>query len=147
MNKSIIAQNIKRYRLLKGITQAELADILDVSTQAISKWEQDKNLPDVQLLEKICEVFDISIDELFGKQIEKEPIFLMDETVPWRDDNKLHIVIYSGRKIVHQSTYDCKIGNNQVSFSCMDSYFDISGYCNFLCDTNRQIKNKEKYEK
>ncbi len=74
----------------------------------------------------------ITIDELFGRTIEKESIFLIDGSTPWRDDNKLRIVIYSGKKVAHQSTFDVQNGKNTVSFNCMDNDFDIRGTCTYF---------------
>jgi transcriptional regulator with XRE-family HTH domain len=50
----------------KGITQSELADYLGVSFQSISKWETGKSMPDITLLPKLAEYFQISVDEILG---------------------------------------------------------------------------------
>lgn len=49
------------------ITQEELADKLGVSPQAVSKWENELSYPDIMSLPDIADIFDIPIDELFGK--------------------------------------------------------------------------------
>jgi len=41
-----IGENIKRYRLAKGMTQEQLANIVGVSNQAVSKWECDGSIPE-----------------------------------------------------------------------------------------------------
>ena len=61
-----ICSNISKYRKESGITQAELAEYLGVSPQAVSKWEQEVSLPDIYLIPKIAFFFNISIDTLFG---------------------------------------------------------------------------------
>lgn len=43
----------------------ELAETLGVTAQAVSKWETKTNSPDIALIPKIAELFDVSIDELF----------------------------------------------------------------------------------
>ena len=145
MKDGIFSHNIKYYRKLAGLTQEKLSDMLGVSTQAVSKWEQGLSYPDIELLPAISEIMNIAIDELFGRTIEKEVIFEMDDTTPWHDDNKLRIVIYSGRKIAHQSTYDVQKGKNTVSFCCMDSDFDIKGTCSYSCSDERQKASEKKY--
>lgn len=55
---------LRELRKLKGFTQEELAEILSVSFQTVSKWENDVSMPDVGLLPVIAECFGVSIDEL-----------------------------------------------------------------------------------
>ena len=61
-----ICSNISKYRKENGVTQAELAEYLGVSPQAVSKWEQEASIPDVYLIPKIAFFFGITIDTLFG---------------------------------------------------------------------------------
>ena len=63
----VIGQHIKKYRLLKGITQEQLGLLVSVTTQAVSKWECG-GTPDAELLPRIAEVLEISIDALFGRE-------------------------------------------------------------------------------
>jgi transcriptional regulator with XRE-family HTH domain len=60
-----IGKNIKRLRHRIGLSQTELANKLGVTAQAVSKWETKTNSPDIALIPKIAELFDVSIDELF----------------------------------------------------------------------------------
>ena len=61
-----IAQERKRL----GLTQRELADILEVSDKTISRWETGLGLPDMSLILPLCEALGISADELLsGKRI------------------------------------------------------------------------------
>ena len=61
-----ICSNIAKYRKESAITQAELAEYLGVSPQAVSKWEQEISIPDIYLIPKLAVFFNISIDTLFG---------------------------------------------------------------------------------
>lgn len=61
-----IGTNIYTLRKEKKITQAQLAEKLGVSEQAISKWENDQCAPDVSLFPVIADLFAVSIDRLFG---------------------------------------------------------------------------------
>lgn len=63
MNESI-GDRISKYRKEKGLTQEELANMLGVSSQAVSKWENDASCPDVSLLPQLCKILGISTDEL-----------------------------------------------------------------------------------
>ena len=60
-----IGQNIKKYRKEKGYTQRELADLIGVSVQAISKWETDSGAPDISQVVPLASALDISTDALF----------------------------------------------------------------------------------
>lgn len=64
-NKTL-GQRIAHYRKLRGITQEELGEKCGVSSQAVSKWENDISAPDITLLGTLSEIFGISADELLG---------------------------------------------------------------------------------
>lgn len=59
-----IGNRISKYRKAKGMTQEELAAIMGVSSQAVSKWENDASCPDISLLPQLCKVLGITTDEL-----------------------------------------------------------------------------------
>lgn len=70
MNESI-GNRISKYRKEKGLTQEELAAKLGVSSQAVSKWENDASCPDISLLPQLCRALGITTDELLtGNQNE-----------------------------------------------------------------------------
>ncbi len=64
MDTYITGTTIKALREKKGITQAELADILGVSGKTVSKWETSKGLPDTVLIEPIAKALSVSVMEL-----------------------------------------------------------------------------------
>ena len=64
-----LGNKIATYRKKLGITQEGLAKKLDVTNQAVSKWESDQCCPDIVLLPKIADIFGISLDELFDRKI------------------------------------------------------------------------------
>ncbi len=68
-----IGTQIAKLRKDKNITQEELAKNLDVSAQAVSKWENG-GAPDIEMMPKIADYFDVSIDILFGKKIENTEV-------------------------------------------------------------------------
>lgn len=70
MNETI-GSRISKYRKAKSMTQEELAGKLGVSSQAVSKWENDASCPDISLLPQLCRVLGITSDELLtGKTSE-----------------------------------------------------------------------------
>lgn len=66
MNQYVTGAVIKKLREKYHLTQAELAEKLNVSDKAVSKWETAKGYPDITLLESIAKVFGISITELIS---------------------------------------------------------------------------------
>lgn len=61
-----IGSFISHCRKLKGLTQAELAEKLDISHRAVSKWETGKNLPDASLMIPLTKILGISVNELLS---------------------------------------------------------------------------------
>lgn len=64
MDTYVTGATIKTLREKKGLTQAELADILGVSSKAVSKWETAKGLPDISLIEALANTLSVSVMEL-----------------------------------------------------------------------------------
>jgi len=64
-----IGQNIKRLRRNADMTQEELAEMLSISSQAVSRWETDSAMPDISLLPMIANIFDVTTDSLLGVDI------------------------------------------------------------------------------
>ena len=62
--KSIVASNLGALRKQRGITQAELAEKLNYSDKAISRWEKGDTLPDINVLYEICEFYEITMNDL-----------------------------------------------------------------------------------
>lgn len=63
---------IAELRKEKGMSQEELADVLFVTRQAISKWESDAGSPGIDNLERIADYFNVTIDYLLGKKADGE---------------------------------------------------------------------------
>ena len=61
-----IGRNILYFRKEKGLTQAQLAEQLGISAQAVSKWEREISCPDLSLIEPLVRIFGITSDQLFG---------------------------------------------------------------------------------
>ena len=66
MNQEKIGQFIKQIREENHLTQKELADLLGVTFQAVSKWENGKNIPDIAILKQISDEFHVNIDEILN---------------------------------------------------------------------------------
>ena len=61
-----LAENIKRFRTERGMTQKAFADMLSVTPQSVSRWETGQVYPDIEMLPRIAEIFKVSMDTLMG---------------------------------------------------------------------------------
>ena len=66
MGKKLVPNNIKNFRLLRGMSQRKLAEALNRSSNTIANWEKGINQPDVDTLEDICNVLNITPNQIYG---------------------------------------------------------------------------------
>ena len=131
-----LAKQIYFLRKQKDMTQEALANALGVSGQAVSKWESAQCCPDIALIPKIAEIFEVSIDELMGhKPTTSNEDFLLSlrnkiDSLPKREDRAfalrlartLHAVLFL--KEGHSArTWDAdsvveQAGKGEWGFSC-----------------------------
>ena len=88
--KPIIAKNITQLRQSAKLTQSELADRLNYSDKAVSKWERAESIPDITVLKTIADLFEVPLDYLVRDEHE-EPPRCPEKLVPNRHHN--HAVI------------------------------------------------------
>ncbi len=80
MNTYEFGKFLAQLRKEKGLTQIQLAEKLNVTDKAVSRWETGKNYPDIEIFEGLSNILDVSISELLeGKRIEKEKLFTVSE--------------------------------------------------------------------
>ena len=84
-----IASNIKYLRTRNGLTQAELANELEKTSAAISDYEKGKSIPPLDVAYRICEFFQIKIDDLVRKDLRKEHI-LTEEGIQPDKESQYH---------------------------------------------------------
>lgn len=130
---SVLGLKISYYRKLYGLTQEELAEKVGVSTQAVSKWEQQISCPDIMLLPALANIFRVTIDELFGLSWGKGAVYSFIGDVPWPDDGLVRIAMYNGKKLMSQSDYECAYGVNMINFMFHGDPYNVNGVCKFVC--------------
>ena len=64
MEKQTLGQKIAELRKAKNMTQLELANKLNITDKAVSKWERDISCPDINAFPKLAEILGVSVDEL-----------------------------------------------------------------------------------
>ena len=97
-----LGTKISEYRKLKQMTQEDLATKLNVTSQAVSKWENDLSIPDLPILIELADLFQVTLDELIR---EKEPTTIAKVVEPQLrkpfDQMMLRVVVNSpdGEKV------------------------------------------------
>ncbi|MBR1830696.1 MAG: helix-turn-helix transcriptional regulator, partial [Atopobiaceae bacterium] len=81
-NRETLGRRIARMRLEHAMTQERLANIANVSAQAVSKWENDQSYPDILLLPLLAKTFDVTVDELLGVEDATERMAPVVEPAP-----------------------------------------------------------------
>lgn len=76
-----LGKNLKALRNHKNLSQDELADMVYVSRQTISNWENDKNYPDIHSLLLLANVFDITIDQLLKQDKQQIEEYVKSEDI------------------------------------------------------------------
>ena len=69
MDQEKIGNFIKEIRTKNNLTQKQFADKYNVTYQAVSKWENGKNMPDVTLIKQISKDFNISLEEIYNGEL------------------------------------------------------------------------------
>ena len=99
----VIGTNIARLRKEKNMTQEQLANLLGISYQAVSKWENGLSSPDVSTFPILADTFGVTIDELFGRTAaprEDASTEQVPAELPWPDDECLYAVLYYGHEFI-----------------------------------------------
>ncbi len=92
-----IGKRIAALRREKNLKQDDLAQMLEVSPQAVSKWENDQTCPDISLLPKLAKILGVSVDELLSGKQELQPVVTLVPEEQRKDikDMMLRIVVDS----------------------------------------------------
>ncbi len=129
-----LGENIRALRLRKRLTQEQVAQQVGVTYQAVSKWENGTNTPDIALLPEIAAFFGVTIDALFHQ----DAISALDG-FPVEDDGVIRIVQLRGRQVLkvtpRMSPDDPAI---EIAFprNCNDrtQYFKVEVYGHVIAD-------------
>lgn len=76
---SNLSDNIKNFRLLRGMSQADLAKVVHRSPNVISNWEKGINSPDVEIVEQLCRLFKVTPNMIYGWDESEELKAFLDE--------------------------------------------------------------------
>lgn len=138
-DRNLIGQKIAELRKNKGMTQAELADLLGVSHQAVSQWERSETLPDILTLPLIAEIFGESIGAILGvEEVKKDeppkeaiPVDI-DRLIDEGEKKKPKVtannfggeILINGRKVSDNS--GCQLDTDGFSLPVSEETIDLS---------------------
>ncbi|MBO5774139.1 MAG: helix-turn-helix transcriptional regulator [Clostridia bacterium] len=122
----MIGENIKKLRASKGWTQKELAEKLFVTAQAVSRWENNEVEPSATTLYEMSKIFEVSIDELFGKSapapiVEKE--LVVEKEYVYSEPKQIIAVCSQCNKAIYKESDIMRgAGNNPNAAICKKCY-------------------------
>lgn len=161
MDQEKIGKFIQKLRKEKELTQQELANKLNVTDRAVSKWETGRGLPDLSIIKTLCEELDISINELLsGEKLNKKEYNEkleenIEKTIEYTNDkiksikNKINvtlIVIGTIISLVLLDTAQALLLKNSPLIGIRDEYLsDADSYVDkgILVDTYYCVKEKD----
>ncbi len=132
-----IGNNIKQLRQQNHLTQDQVAEKLGISYQAVSKWENNANTPDIALLPQIAKLFGVSIDALFSDNLTD----CSDFQSFMKDDNVIRVVQMRGAKVLKvSSTFSPDEPPIEIALphDCNDrtQYFKVEIYGHVISDSS-----------
>ena len=77
--KETLGQRISRIRKTLGLKQDDIAEKLNITAQAVSKWENDLSAPDISILPALADILNVSLDELLGREVIKTKVVPEEE--------------------------------------------------------------------
>ena len=120
-----IGKNIRENRTRLHLTQGELAEKLNVTFQAVSRWENNEVEPGLDTLNRMSEIFGISVDELMGREVKvPEPVVVEKEVireVPKEPERKMVGVCALCSRFMYEDEKLVKSGTGQVHEACLQA--------------------------
>ena len=107
---------IAELRTSRKMTQAELGAMLNVTSQAVSKWENGLSEPDMESIRKLCEIFEITFDEFFGVVPKTEE----EKTEPQNNSIVLAYCDVCDKPMYNPKEYQVSIENGVQHTTCLE---------------------------
>lgn len=98
-----LPEKLSLLRKEKGLTQSELAERMDVSRQAVSRWEAGESAPSTENLRRLCELYDVPLDELFNgsrREPEKKTVSQTGENQSGKKQNRKMMLIPTAAMLI-----------------------------------------------
>lgn len=86
-----INENIRKYRIFRGLTQRDLALYLNKATNVISNWENGVHSPDIDSVRKICNILEVTPNQIFG--VEENPDYIRHQQLLEKYNQELETLV------------------------------------------------------
>lgn len=100
-------ENLQKIRKEKNISQETLAEMLGISRQAVSKWEQNTGYPEMEKLLKLSKVLNTTLDELINVNADNKESNFVSKKLSSDKNDSIFIKTYDGKKIVKCIKIEC----------------------------------------
>lgn len=138
----IINEQIAILRKAKGLSQEQLANKLNISNQAVSKWESGLNCPDINLIPSLAAILSVSISKLFGEDIKTNNRMTLEDNslniegeVLLDESDDIRIVVMKNDNIIKYNNLTQTQKKNLRNFT-----IQLNGNCNSLqCVCNAKV--------
>lgn len=97
--KETFGQRFQRLRKNAGLTQEDVASKLNITAQAVSKWENDVSAPDISVLCELSDILKVSLDELMGKETDTVKFVPNDSVKPEKLFLRIRVLSTDGDKV------------------------------------------------
>ena len=135
----MLSQNIKALRMQKGLTQKELADLLHVTSQAVSRWEKGEVEPSIDTISEMANIFEVTTDEIIGGPDKKPNPEVITEV-------KEKVVVEQGKPVL-TICENCKrpIYESEEIVTQTRHHGRSPSTTHYICtDCDKKIKEKQK---
>ena len=141
------AENLINLRKQKGWSQDDLADNLNLSRQAISKWENDTSKPDIDNIKKISKIFSVTIDDLLNNDVVKDKAVTLNVKKKEKKERTITIVkcMIIAVIILYIINVIFKFASLLIIVNGIQKYANLSNY-HYVISTYDENSLKEKEE-
>ena len=109
-------EKLQKLRKEKGYSQEELADLLDVSRQAVSKWESGTTYPEMDKLLSLCKIFNVTLDDLTNDEVSTK-------TIKEKNINSFSNLVYTLLEMIGKSIEMFKSMHRREIVKCISKLF------------------------
>lgn len=151
-----LGSKIKELRNRNGMTQKELSEKLNVTAQAVSRWESDEVEPSVQTIKQMSAIFNVSIDELFGNETEpkvvevekivEKPVVVEKDVVVEKPVivEKQVVVEKAQKQIIHMCEYCKKPIYEGDVFETVTHHYGRGRHSDYIVHTKCKLEKEER---
>ena len=122
MNSSIIANNLRKLRNEKNYTQEQVAQLLSVSPQSVSRWECGTTLPEVTLLPEIAKIYAVTVDDLFRESCVAYPNYAQRLLAVYEASGKFEDFVAARREFQKLLSTDAYTRDDLRSYGILNQY-------------------------